>query len=100
MHDGALKATAAESYCIPDVCRTNGVLGSSIWSPWSCAELTGVVSFSKWERRRRSELPKCLLIFPRARHAHYFLGRTKRFVDKGHANYIVYNIPWFTCCGF
>ncbi|KAG2636606.1 hypothetical protein PVAP13_2NG460900 [Panicum virgatum] len=36
VHDGALKAAAAESYCfcIPDVCRANGVLGrSSVRSP-------------------------------------------------------------------
>ena len=40
-HDGALKAAAAESYCfcIPDVCRANGVLGrSSVRSPWSCVD--------------------------------------------------------------
>ena len=67
------------------------------------AELTGVVlvqSFSKLQRRIRSELPKCLLIFPRAHHANYFLLWTKLYLSTKVMQTIVHNISWFTCCGF
>ncbi|KAG2645054.1 hypothetical protein PVAP13_2KG395205 [Panicum virgatum] len=103
MHDGALKvkAAAAESYCIPDVCRANGVHGRS--------SLDCVISYFstifndpwlKLQRRIRSELPKCLLIFPRAHHANYFLPWTKLYLSTKVMQTIVHNISWFTCCGF